>query len=107
MMTLSIAPEGQLLTLVSIRGGLGVQKRLNALGLTPGTEVMIVSQNEGGPIILAVKDSRLAIGRGLLHHIQVEAKESSLHQTEPLDPQISSYRHVHDRRHRRFGGRHG
>ncbi|NMB60765.1 MAG: ferrous iron transport protein A [Chloroflexi bacterium] len=76
-MPLSLAPAGQLLKLVSIQGGLGVQKRLTALGLTPGTEVMVVSQSCDGPIILAVKDSRLALGRGLLHHIQVEPQDGS------------------------------
>jgi ferrous iron transport protein A len=102
MMRLNIAPEGQFLTLISISGGLGVQKHLNALGLTPGTEVMIVSQNRDGPIILAVKDSRLAIGRGLLHHIQVEVKESLTHQTESHDSPVLTFRHVKNGKHRYF-----
>ncbi len=103
MMPLSFAPEGQLLKLVSIRGGWRVQKRLNALGLTPGTEVMIVSQNSGGPIILAVKDSRLAIGRGLLNHIQVEMDGSSQQETEAMNHRFSRFHHARGRRHRRFG----
>ncbi len=107
MMPLSIAPEGQLLKLISIRGGLAVQKRLNALGLTPGAEVMVVSQNEEGPIILAVKDSRLAIGRGLLHHIQVEIKSSSLYEAESNDHHYSNFYHTHEGRHHSFRGRRG
>jgi len=106
-MPLSFAPEGQLLKLISIRGGLKVQRRLNALGLTPGTEVTIVSRNAGGPIILAVKDSRLAIGRGLLHHIQVEMDGSSPCETETVGPRFSRYRHARGRKHNRFGKYHG
>ncbi|HAF62960.1 MAG TPA: hypothetical protein DCK95_11645 [Anaerolineaceae bacterium] len=72
MMPLNVAPVGQVLKLTSIHGGESIHHRLNALGLTPGVEIVIVSRNEGGPVILAVKDSRLALGRELQHHIQVE-----------------------------------
>jgi len=105
-MPLSLAPEGQLLKLVSIHGGLGVQKRLTALGLTPGTIVMIVAKNCDGPIILAVKDSRLAIGRGLLHHIQVEPQEESGCELGSNDFAVGKLRHASNRMHRRFGHHH-
>ncbi len=91
-MPLSLAPQGQLLKLVSIRGGMGVQKRLTSLGLTPGTEMTIITQNCDGPLILAVKESRLAIGRGLSHHILVEP------QIDGMDVSAS-----HDQKKARFG----
>ncbi len=101
-MPLSFAPVGQILRLVGIRGGLCVHNRLIALGLTPGVELKIVCKNPGGPVILAVKDSRLAIGRGLLHHIEVEPVgrgSSTSQENEDLQ-------HTHHRRgHRRFHGR--
>jgi ferrous iron transport protein A len=105
-MPLSLAPTGQLLKLVSIQGGLGVQKRLTALGLTPGTEVMIVTQSWDGPIILAVKDSRLALGRGLLHHIQVEPQAGSADFTGASSTANESYQHAPHHMHRRFGHHH-
>lgn len=105
-MPLSLAPEGQLLKLISIQGGLGVQRRLTALGLTPGTEVTIVTHNCGGPIILAVKDSRLAIGRGLLHHIQVEPQDGAVHETASCDFGFARFRHASDPHHRRGGHHH-
>lgn len=44
-------------------GGKGLINRLLVLGFTIGTEV-VVAQNYGyGPVIIAVKDSRVALGR--------------------------------------------
>ena len=106
MMPLSFAPEGQLLKLVSIQGGLGVQKRLTALGLTPGTEITIVAQNYDGPIILAVKDSRLAIGRGLLHHIQVEPQAETICESNSRNQEVGRFRHGQTRMSKHFGHHH-
>ncbi|NMC45276.1 MAG: ferrous iron transport protein A [Chloroflexi bacterium] len=105
-MPLSLAPAGQLLRLVSIQGGLGVQKRLTALGLTPGTEVMVISQSCDGPIILAVKDSRLALGRGLLHHIQVEPQDGLVGDAGISNGVGGPQHRAHRRMHGRFGHHH-
>ena len=45
---------------------------LEGLGLTPGTEVSVVCEN-GGDLILQVKNSRVALGRGLASRVIVEA----------------------------------
>ena len=102
-MPLSLAPTGQVLRLIEIHGGIGVNKRLNALGLTPGTEVTIISNNYEGPIILAVKDSRLAVGRGLLHHIFVEPQEQTVCGAEAHAERFSHHRHHRGGRGRRLG----
>jgi len=44
--------------------------RLSALGLTPGTEVRVI-QNMFGPIIVAVRGSRLSLGHGLARRLLV------------------------------------
>ncbi len=44
-------------------GGKGLINRLLVLGFTIGTEVVIVQNYGYGPIIIAVKDSRVALGR--------------------------------------------
>jgi Fe2+ transport system protein FeoA len=51
------------------------KKRLEDMGLTPGTEVTVVkSAPFNGPLEISVRDSRLAIGRGMAQRIFVEVK---------------------------------
>ena len=50
-------------------------KRLNDLGLTPGTKVTVVkSAPFNGPLEVSVRGSRLAIGRGMASRILVDAE---------------------------------
>jgi len=67
---LTQAPIGCLLKLESIEGGQKFRRRLVELGLTPGI-VLRVLQDSGGPMILAVRDSRLALGRGMAEKLSV------------------------------------
>ena len=56
-------------------GGWGFKKRLLDMGLTPGTKVTVIkSAPFGGPIEVHVRDSRLALGRGMAKRILVETK---------------------------------
>jgi Fe2+ transport system protein FeoA len=51
-------------------------RRLNDLGLTPGTEVTVIkSAPFNGPLEICVRGSRLAIGRGIASRILVDAKK--------------------------------
>ncbi|MFQ6068217.1 MAG: ferrous iron transport protein A [Candidatus Bathyarchaeia archaeon] len=53
----------------------GFQKRLEDMGLTPGTKVTVVkSAPFHGPVELLVRGSRLAIGRGMAERIMVRVK---------------------------------
>jgi len=55
--------------------GWGFRKRLEDMGLTPGTKVTVVkSAPFNGPLEIYVRGSRLAIGRGMAERIFVEAK---------------------------------
>jgi ferrous iron transport protein A len=65
-----IAP-GEPVKLVRIVAGHRLRRRLTELGLIPGVEFKIM-QDEGGPLLLAVKDTRLALGRGMAHRIIVQ-----------------------------------
>ena len=50
-------------------------KRVGDMGLTPGTEVMVVrSAPFHGPLEISVRGSRLAIGRGLAARILVRVE---------------------------------
>lgn len=69
---LALLAPGEEATVVEIRGGCGLQSRLTALGIAPGKRVRIVSSSRVGPVVVAVGDTRLAIGRGQLHAVMVE-----------------------------------
>ncbi|MDX1412733.1 MAG: FeoA family protein [Candidatus Promineifilaceae bacterium] len=68
---LSAAIQGQQLRLIQIDAGKQVAHRLTELGLTPGVELTIV-HDSGGPMVLSVRDSRVAIGRGMAGKLRVE-----------------------------------
>ncbi|NMC54289.1 MAG: ferrous iron transport protein A [Chloroflexi bacterium] len=72
VMNLSMAASGEKVRMVSIQGGHELRKRLADLGLNIGEEVYVIQVACDGPMILGVKDSRLAIGRGMAHKIMVE-----------------------------------
>lgn len=63
-------PVGQPACLVCVHAGKRLKRRLAELGLTPGVE-MVVLQNNGGPLLLSVRDSRLALGRGMAAKVDV------------------------------------
>ena len=69
-LALTMAPSGQSLRLVNVHGGKRLMHRLAELGLTPGVEMMIV-QDSGGPILVSVRNSRIALGRGIAHKLDV------------------------------------
>ena len=67
---LSCVPVGQPVQLDKIDAGRRLKHRLTELGLTPGV-ILTVIQNNGGPILISVRDSRIAIGREMAKKIQV------------------------------------
>jgi Fe2+ transport system protein FeoA len=70
---LAMISSGETVRIVSIEGGQGIRKRLADLGLNLGEVISVIQTNHHGPMILAVKESRLAIGRGIAHKIMVES----------------------------------
>jgi Fe2+ transport system protein FeoA len=67
---LSMAATGQPLRLIAVHTEHKLSHRLAELGLTPGVELTVV-QDAGGPLLVAVRGSRIAIGRGIAHLVQV------------------------------------
>ena len=67
---LTHAPVGQWVRLEKIKGGREIAHRLVEMGLTPGVS-MRVMQDSGGPLLIAVRDTRLALGRGMAYRLQV------------------------------------
>ncbi|MEG0147395.1 MAG: FeoA domain-containing protein [Eggerthellaceae bacterium] len=50
---------------------LGVEKRLEALGMTHGTKIEVLNSKSGGTLIIKVRGSRFAVGRGIASKITV------------------------------------
>lgn len=59
---------------VNIRGGRRMKQRMADLGLNVGMVIRLLNAGGRGPLILAVKDSRLAIGRGMARRIFVKSE---------------------------------
>jgi ferrous iron transport protein A len=68
---LTKAPVGQDLRLCQLCKGRKMARRLAELGLTPGVCLRIV-QDAGGPLLLSVRNSRVALGRGIADKLSVE-----------------------------------
>jgi Fe2+ transport system protein FeoA len=64
--------EGKKAILLSIEGGRQLRSRLAALGLLPGAELEVIQNSGHGPFVIAVKGSRIVIGRGMAARIAVE-----------------------------------
>jgi ferrous iron transport protein A len=56
-----------------LRGGRGVSTRLAGMGVTPGVEVTVLQNFGRGPMIITVRDTRIALGRGETFKVLVEA----------------------------------
>ena len=67
---LSSVGVGEACFLLHVGTGRRLRRRLAELGLTPGVQ-MTVLQNTGGPVLVSVRNSRLALGRQMAHHLDV------------------------------------
>ena len=61
--SLSDLQAGKHAVVLHFLGGREFQNRLLVMGFTIGAEVVVVQNYGRGPIIVAVKDSRVALGR--------------------------------------------
>lgn len=74
-MTLKNAEIGSVYTIKSLNLDHATMRRLEALGMTRGTQVRIINRNLGGSVILMVRGSRLALGSKIAEAILM--KEAS------------------------------
>lgn len=64
VVALSALHPGERGIVAELLGGRGVLGRMAALGFTPGAEVTIVQNFGHGPLIVLLRDTRVALGRG-------------------------------------------
>lgn len=69
-MPLTMIPRGKV-RILGLDGGNGLAAKLAPLGLLPGTEIEVIRNSAFGPLVVAVRGSRLVLGRGMAHQILV------------------------------------
>ena len=69
-MPLTLAQVGQINAVKRIGGKEEVRRFLNSLGFIEGSEVMLISQNQG-KVIVKVKESRVAISKEMARKIMI------------------------------------
>ncbi|WP_234405451.1 FeoA family protein [Paenibacillus sp. IHBB 10380] len=69
-MPLTMLSIGKSAIIKECRGKDSTKKFLEGLGMVPGTQITVISEN-GGNLIVRVKDSRLAIGKGVAQQLWV------------------------------------
>jgi Fe2+ transport system protein FeoA len=68
---LSTVIAGEIVKLVKIDAGRGLNSRLASMGLLPDVEITVVRNDRRGPSVITVKDSKIILGRGVTHKIMV------------------------------------
>ena len=71
-MPLIMLPEGAQASVVEVHGGRGLCRRLAEMGFNVGDKVRMIKNHRPGPVVVEVKDSRVALGRGVTMKIMVE-----------------------------------
>ena len=69
---LSSIMSGNCVRLLKINAGKSLKGRFLALGFTPGTEISVISNAGRGPLLIAVRESRMTLGCGMAEKILVE-----------------------------------
>lgn len=61
---------------VDVAGGWGFRRHISQLGIHPGDVLTVLRHAAmGGPILIMIHGSQIAIGRGMASHITVEDTE--------------------------------
>ena len=68
---LSAVAAGDRVRVKAVHAGRGLQSRLASMGLIPGVELEIIRNTSGGPFVVGIKETRLMLGRGMAHRIEV------------------------------------
>jgi len=68
---LSALSPGEVGVVKAVTGGRGFMSRLAALGFTPGAEVTMMQNFGRGPLIVFVRNTRVALGRGEAAKVKV------------------------------------
>ena len=71
-MPLYMIDSGKEVILKGITRGSRLKRKLQDMGLTPGVKFSVVSNHRNGPMIVDIRGTRLALGRGVVSKILVD-----------------------------------
>ncbi len=72
-MTLDKGKTGEEYAVTALSLPEAVAHRLEALGMTIGTQVAVLERKDGGSMVLKVRGTRFAVGKGITKKIEVTA----------------------------------
>ena len=75
LISLNTVPSGSSVVVRKLEGGGEFATRLAALGLSIGSQVKVLQNRPHGPLLVLVRDTRVALGRGQALKILVEKPE--------------------------------
>ena len=78
--TLSALPSGNTGTVAELQGGRGFTTRMAALGFTPGASVTMMQNFGRGPVIVLVRGTRIALGRGEAERVWITLNGDKSHE---------------------------
>jgi Fe2+ transport system protein FeoA len=70
--SLAELPTGARAVVRALRGGQQLMSRLSALGLVAGVPVDVLQNRGRGPLLVLVRETRIALGRGEAAKVLVE-----------------------------------
>jgi ferrous iron transport protein A len=71
-MPLSHLAAGERARIIRIEGGYGIRKKLTDMGVLPGKEIRVHHGGGMGPRVVVVEETKIMLGRGVLHRIMVD-----------------------------------
>lgn len=67
MKPLGFLANGEEGTIKEVVGGAGVREKLTGMDMRKGKILRMIQNNACGPVIIALGETRLALGRGMAH----------------------------------------
>lgn len=78
LVTLDQLYQNKRAKVIDIQGGQGIRQRLSQMGIHPGDVITILRYGAlGGPILIEVHGSQVALGRGIAARITVEEMDEN------------------------------
>ena len=72
MKPLGFLADGEEGVIKEVAGGVGLKEKLRGMGVTKGKALRMIQNNTCGPVIVALGEARLALGRGMAQRVLVE-----------------------------------
>ncbi len=74
LIPLAMLPEGSRGVVKDVMGGRGAMRKLMAMGIVPGKEVVVLG-NRGCAMLISVNGTKFVIGRGLAMKVMIDEKQ--------------------------------